>query len=113
MLISFSLGLGMRFKDHIAPTLHNAFGGLIAAAVIAALGGLYALFTHHSSLTLPLWLVIVFLALVLGLLTWLILRIRQLTAERDRLRGKVQKQGEAAARYRYPRTGWMSGFRKP
>ncbi len=66
----------MALKDHIPPTLHNAVGSVIAAVLIAALSGIYALLTHSSSVTLPWWLMTLCLVVVAGAFTWLILWFR-------------------------------------
>jgi len=103
------------FKDHIPPTLHNAAGTIIATVVIAVAGASYFWLRHMGSVAVPVWLLVLISVAILGVFTWVILRyrrrIRQLTAERDRLQGKVEKHQDASERYRYPRRGWMSGFR--
>ena len=42
-------------KPHIAPTLHNAFGGLITAMVLAAIGGAAFLIKALRDVSVPLW----------------------------------------------------------
>jgi hypothetical protein len=64
----------MPLKDHIPPTLHNTFGTLIAAAIMAGLGVLYAVFARSSSVTLPLWLIGVSLVVIVSAFMWLALR---------------------------------------
>jgi hypothetical protein len=107
----------MRLRDHIPPILHNAFGTLLAAAVTALVGLGYAVYTHSRWIAVPLWLLIGFAIVVVSGFTFTVLRyrriVKQLTSERDRLQGKVQRQEEATERFRYPKRGWMSGFKRP
>src|SRR5437899_12915151 len=104
----------MPLKEHIPPTLHNAFGTLFAAAITGALGAIYALFTHSWSVTFPLWLLVMCLVLFVSVFTWLILRyrrrVRQLTAERDQLAGKVEKREQPSRAFQYPRRSWVTGW---
>lgn len=86
----------MPLKDHIPPTLHNTFGTLIAAAIMAGLGVLYAVFARNWSVTLPLWLIGVCLVVVVSAFTWLALRYRR----------RVPPVGSQPEKRQYPRANW-------
>ena len=49
-------------KPHIAPTLHNAIGGLITAAVLALVGGVVWFVSALRDLSVPLWLALLLVA---------------------------------------------------
>lgn len=50
------------FKTHLPPTLHNAAGTLIAAAVLAVLAGLAVFIKEFRDFSVPLWSVVILFA---------------------------------------------------
>src|SRR4051812_36102424 len=66
----------MSFKDHLAPTLHNAAGTIIATLVIALAGASYLSLRGMGSVSVPVWLLILISGAILGLIVWLILLLR-------------------------------------
>src|SRR5438445_13745103 len=82
----------MRFtKDHIAPTLHNAIGGVITLVILGVGGLLIALgkpFRHRAvefiSLSIPVWIpLLLLLAAALGWLLFLRTRRRLRSVEQQ------------------------------
>ena len=67
----------MSFKDHLAPTLHNAAGTIIATVVVAVAGASYFWLRGMGSISVPVWLLVLVSGAILGLIAWLILRLRR------------------------------------
>lgn len=66
----------MSLKDHLAPTLHNAAGTIIATVVLAVAGGSYFWLRDMGSISIPVWLLVFVCGAILGLIAWLILHFR-------------------------------------
>src|SRR5439155_3700922 len=67
----------MSFKNHIAPTLHNAAGTIIATVVVAVAGASYLWLRGMGSVSVPVWLLVLVSGAILGFFAWLILRLRR------------------------------------
>ena len=67
----------MTFKAHIPPTLHNAVGTLLAAAVIAVAGCVTAWLTRRTSIALPIWLLIAVFLTFAGAFALVVLNCRR------------------------------------
>ncbi|HEV2208580.1 MAG TPA: hypothetical protein VG167_07375 [Verrucomicrobiae bacterium] len=74
----------MRLKDHIPPTLHNAVGGLITVAAVAALGCLAAWPTKIRLVTAPFWSIIVAGLVVVSGFVWTVVHYRRRMASLNR-----------------------------
>lgn len=72
---SISTRLVKSMKPHIAPTLHNAIGGLIVAAVLFLISAFLLAFEKIRSAPVPFWVVLVIL-MACGAWIW-ILRIKE------------------------------------
>ena len=80
-------------KSHIAPTLHNAVGGLITAAVLAIIGGAVWFFTALRGISVPLWLALLAVA---GWTVLLIALSRKTNQKQSDAIAALQKQHSAA-----------------
>ena len=63
--------IAVKFKDHIPPTLHNAIGTLIAAAILSAIGLLFKpardWVVFCALLLIPLWIALVFIGIIVAI----------------------------------------------
>src|SRR5437899_653687 len=67
----------MSLRGHVAPTLHNAVGTIIATIVIAAAGASYIGLRRAGSVTLPIWMLSIIFVVFAGIIVWSVLSVRR------------------------------------
>lgn len=84
----------MSFKDHIPPTLHNAIGSLIAAGVLAALGGGGYALLHNRTLGIV-WSAVFAFLVIAFLIAFFVLRHRRQTPPSQPRGDRLNNQSKA------------------